>query len=332
MANYGYGEYVPAAVKKARLEKKLERMKKKNADLAPIQVSGRKLATTWWGIAWNTNLERYADYENRIGRGKAYLRSGAVLDLRIDSGKIHALVQGSRAKPYQVEIVIGALRPEAWARVSKACRGNIQSMKDLIEGRFPQALSELFTEKGTGLFPSPREIAFGCSCPDYAGMCKHVAAVLYGVGVRLDEDPTLFFKLRQVDVSELITETLIQATDALLGKSAAKSKRVLVDDDLGDLFGVDIQGDGAAEPIAAPDQPAAPVQASAAPVPAAPVQASTAPVLAAPPAKKRGRPRKTQPAESVVPAKPSTPVQASVAPVPVAPPAKKRGRPRKVIS
>lgn len=301
MANYGYGEYVPAAVKKARLEKKLERMKKKNADLAPIQVSGRKLATTWWGVAWNNNLELYADYENRIGRGKTYLRSGAVLDLRIDPGKIHGLVQGSRAKPYQVEIVIGSLRPEAWARVSQACRGSIQSMKDLVEGKFPQALSELFTEKGTGLFPSPREIAFGCSCPDYAGMCKHVAAVLYGVGVRLDEDPTLFFKLRQVDVSDLITETLNQATDSLLEKSTVKSTRVLVEDDLGDLFGVDFQDDRAAESIVALAQPAATPQ-----------------LPAVPPAKKRGRPRKVQSTESAAPA---APIQASAAPV-----AKKRGR------
>lgn len=283
MADWGYGNYVPAAVKKARLEKKLERMKKKNADLAPIQVSGRKLANTWWGVAWNTNLERYADYENRIGRGKTYLRSGAVLDLRIESGKIHGLVQGSRAKPYQVDIIIGSLRPEAWARVSASCRGSIQSMKDLIEGKFPQALSELFTEKGTGLFPSPREIGFGCSCPDYAGMCKHVAAVLYGVGVRLDEDPTLFFKLRQVDVSDLIIETLTQATDALLEKSVTRSKRILADDDLGDLFGVDFQDVVAAKPV----------------VPAAPVQAPAAPV-----AKKRGRPRKVQSAEPVAPAAP----------------------------
>lgn len=294
MADWGYGNYVPAAVKKARLEKKLERMKKKNADLAPIQVSSRKLANTWWGIAWNTNLERYADYENRIDRGKTYLRSGAVLDLRIESGKVHGLVQGSRAKPYQVDIIIGSLRPEAWSRVSASCRGSIQSMKDLIGGKFPQALSELFTEKGTGLFPSPREIGFGCSCPDYAGMCKHVAAILYGVGVRLDEDPTLFFKLRQVDVSDLITETLTQATDSLLEKSVTRSKRVLADDDLGDLFGVDFQDVVAARSVA----PAA--------------QTTPAQSVAALPAKKRGRPAK---APIAVPVAPAAPTQASVAPV-----------------
>jgi uncharacterized Zn finger protein len=265
MADWGYYKYVPVSTKKARSAKSLERLRKKNPNLAPIQINGRKLARTWWGIAWNTNLERYADYINRIDRGRSYVRNGAVLDLQIKPGKITGLVQGSVSRPYEIEILIQPLKPEAWSTVSQACVGSIQSLNDLVEGKFPKSLSDLFTAKGVGLFPTPREIKFDCSCPDYADLCKHVAAVLYGVGSRLDEDPTLFFDLRQVNINDLISHTLNQTTDLMLEKSRLRSSRTLaVHDNLAGLFGVDFQ---------MPDTAISPVEVQV---------------------KKRGRPRKTQ--------------------------------------
>ena len=282
MTDWGYKEYVPASVKKARMAKSLKRLKKKDPNLAPIQIAGRKLASTWWGIAWNTNLERYADYSNRIERGRSYVRNGAVLDLRIEPGKIMGLVQGSHLRPYRIEISIQPLRPEAWSAVTKACIGSIQSLRDLIEGRFPKVLSDLFTAKGVGLFPTPREIQFSCSCPDYADLCKHVAAILYGVGARLDQDPTLFFVLRKVDISDLINHSLNQATDALLEKSKSRSRRALADDDLSGLFGVDVLKPDLAEP-ARPETQAADADI--------PVKSRTKKSIKAP-VKKRGRPPK----------------------------------------
>jgi len=199
MSSWGYGNsrYKPAAEKKAQAAKNLAKLQKKNPQLAPIIIEGRKIARTWWGIAWNDNLERYADFANRIERGRSYVRQGAVLDLQISPGEINALVQGSRKQPYQVRIVIDPLRPEAMSAVASSCAGNIHSLQELVEGKFPKNMSELFTSDKNGLFPNPREIRFACSCPDWAGLCKHVAAVLYGIGARLDQDPTLFFALRQ---------------------------------------------------------------------------------------------------------------------------------------
>lgn len=308
MANWGYHEYVPAAAKKARAAKSLERLKKTNPNLAPIQISGRKLARTWWGVAWNTNLERYADYSNRIGRGRSYVRNGAVLNLQIEPGKITGLVQGSGSRPYEIKVLIQPLRPDVWTDVSKACAGSIQSLKDLVEGRFPKPLSDLFTAKGAGLFPTPREIRFDCSCPDYADLCKHVAAVLYGVGARLDEDPTLFFVLRQVNMDDLITHALNQTTDSLLEKSRHKSSRTLADDDLSGLFGVDVLMSDVTEPP--------PIQRGR---PAKIPQPAASPAADSPQAqvKKRGRPAKT-PQSVASPAADSSQAQA-----------KKRGRPAK---
>ncbi len=238
--NSYYRQPPSAAAQRAKAARSLEKLKKKNPDLAPVLVSGRKLTQTWWGQAWTDNLSRYADYSNRIGRGRSYVRNGAILDLSIGPGEVSALVQGSRVKPYDVTISIKALRAEAWASLKSACAGQVDSLRDLLEGKFPASLARLFTEPGKGLFPTPTEIRFHCSCPDWASMCKHVCAVLYGVGVRLDEDPTLFFVLRQVSVDELVSQAVQQASAQLVGRSAGKSRRILDSDDLSGLFGLDL--------------------------------------------------------------------------------------------
>lgn len=298
MSSWGNYKYVPASVKKAKAAKSLEKLSKKNPGLRPVTISGRKLAKTWWGIAWNDNLERYADFSSRVERGRTYVRNGAVLDLKIEPGRITGLVQGTRVKPYDVAIAIEPLNPQTIAQIKNACSGNITSLQELVEGKFPASLAEMFTAKGNGLFPTPREIRFNCSCPDWAGMCKHVAALLYGVGARLDEDPTLFFTLRQVNIDDLITLTLIETTVDMLSKSEVKSHRSLEDDDLSALFGIDVAPEGL--PLASPEIVTAGASTS---IPSTPEQVT----------KKRGRPRK----ERVV--QESTPVTI----------VKKRGRPRK---
>lgn len=238
MTDWGNSKYIPVAAKKAKAAASLKRLRSKNQDLEPILISGRKLACTWWGQAWNNNLERYADYSNRIDRGRSYIRQGSVLDLKIAPGEVRALVQGSRRLPYQVTIAIAPLGDSIWQAVVNACAGQIDSLQDLLEGRFPESLVNLFTAHGKGLFPTPKEIHFTCSCPDWASMCKHVAAALYGVGVRLDQAPDLLFTLRQVDMHHLISQTIQQKTDALTNPGIQKSTRILDDHNLAEMFGI----------------------------------------------------------------------------------------------
>ena len=205
--------------------------------LEPVQVQGRNIAKTWWGKAWCDNLERYADYESRLGRGKRYVRNGSVIDLKIQKGKILARVQGSRKTPYKVEIRISPLSEEKCQDILSRCGKKLENLEALLGGNFPDEMKELFQGKG-GLFPEPREISFICSCPDWALMCKHVAAALYGVGARLDENPLLFFELRGIDVGRFIDVALENRVEALLANMDRKSSRVLDDGDIGTLFGV----------------------------------------------------------------------------------------------
>ncbi len=239
--SFFYKPYVSVAQKEAKAAKKLEQLRKKNPDIMPVILKDGSLAKTWWGKAWNRNLERYADYANRIGRGRSYVRHRAVLDLQIGKEKVEALVQGSESNPYSVEIRIEPLKKSVWEKVKEACIGRIDSLSEILEGKFPKALGEIFTAQGAGLFPSPKEIKFSCSCPDWAYMCKHVAAALYGIGARLDEDPLLFFALRNVDVMELIDEAVGDRTRDLLGKAGKKSSRVLENVDLESMFDIDLE-------------------------------------------------------------------------------------------
>ena len=236
-----YSPYVTVAKKKAKAAKKLKQLKKKNPDIKPIVLEGSKIAKTWWGKSWNLNLERYADYSNRIGRGRSYVRHGAVLDLQINSGKVESLVQGTRSKPYSVIIKIKAVNKNTWKHIKAACEGKLDSLQELLAGKFPKALGEIFTIQGKGLFPSPKEIEFSCSCPDWAYMCKHVAATLYGIGARLDEEPDLFFKLRKVKMKDLVSQAVEDKTRKLLKKAKKKTARVIDESDLADVFGIDME-------------------------------------------------------------------------------------------
>ncbi|MBT2285230.1 SWIM zinc finger family protein [Paenibacillus polymyxa] len=236
----GFPEYIPVAEKKRRAAAAAAKLQKKNANVWPVVITGRSVATTWWGKAWCTNLESYADYSNRIDRGRSYVRHGSVLDLQIANNKVAALVQGSSSKPYKVEVTVGSLSDSVWQQIIKGCAGKINSLQELAGGKFPAGLSELFTTKGTGLFPSPQDISFTCSCPDYAVMCKHVAAVLYGIGARFDHDSALFFQLRNVKMDELISASLAAQSQEMIGKSGRRGRRVVDDGDLGSTFGIDL--------------------------------------------------------------------------------------------
>lgn len=241
MSYWKFAPYVSVAEKKARAEKKIRQLKKKNPDLAPVIIEGRSLAKTWWGKSWNTNLERYADYSNRIERGRSYVRHQAVLDLCINTGSVGALVQGSRSKPYAVKIKIKALKKTNWKKITAACADRFDSLQDLLAGRFPKDLSHLFMQKGHGLFPSPKEILFSCSCPDWAYMCKHVAAVLYGIGAQLDQDPSLFFVLRQVNMDDLIAKAVRDTTAKYIQKAEESDHPMIAEADLGSVFGIDME-------------------------------------------------------------------------------------------
>lgn len=235
---WGYSEYKPVAKKKASAAKQLAKLKKKNPAINPVIIEGTKIARTWWGMAWNKNLESYADYDNRIQRGRSYVRNGFVLDLSIETGRVTALVQGSGRSPYEIEITIAPLSKEKWRHITERCSHSIASMEELAAGKFPKALDTLFTQKGDGLFPSPKELKFDCTCPDWAEMCKHVAAALYGVGARLDNDPTLFFTLRDIPFEELLKKSVEAKMNSMLKNSDNKSARVMDDADIEGLFGI----------------------------------------------------------------------------------------------
>ena len=230
----GWPRYVPVAERRAKARKQAEKLRKKGQTLAPVVIAGRTIAATFWGKAWCENLEQYGDYENRIPRGRAYVRNGSVVDLKIGTARVNALGSGSHL--YSVEIEIRPLKTEVWKGVKGACMGRIGSLLELLQGKLSREVMEIVTRPRTGLFPEPAEISFRCSCPDWASMCKHVAAVLYGVGARLDREPELLFSLRDVDHRELIAAP--GAAD--LAASPATREKIIAAEDLAGIFGIEI--------------------------------------------------------------------------------------------
>lgn len=235
MSWYEFIPYVPVAERKKKAAKQVEKLKKKGKECYPIVIEGRTIANTFWGKAWCNHLESYSDYENRLPRGRTYVRNGAVIDLKIGKGEITALVSGSSI--YKVKIAITQAKASKWNKIVKECAGKIDSLIELLQGKFSKAVMQIITSPEKGLFPHSNEIELNCSCPDWADMCKHVAAVLYGVGVRLDAKPEELFILRQVDHVELLSKA---GNASFTQSSTDQSDKILDGSDLSSLFGIDI--------------------------------------------------------------------------------------------
>jgi uncharacterized Zn finger protein len=245
MSWYGsWRPYVPVWKRRANAARFAEKLaKKEGRTLAPVKIEGRKFATSFWGQAWCENLEQYSDFENRLPRGRTYVRNGSVIDLQIERGKVRAVVSGSEI--YRVTIAIATLAQASWKRIKRDCSQSIDSLMDLLQGRFDRGIMQRLSQREGGLFPQPQEIEMGCSCPDWAGMCKHVAATLYGVGSRLDADPELLFTLRDVDHLELISQAV--TAENLDQTLAVQSDAALAASDLGEMFGIDLATNGVTE-------------------------------------------------------------------------------------
>ena len=243
--------YVPIAERRRKAKLAMERLRKRGHSVSPVQIEGRAIANTFWGKAWCDNLERYRDYEHRIERGRTYVRNGSVVDLQIAPCEVTATVSGSRL--YNVKIKIADVPARQWASICADCAGGIDSVIELLQGRFAKGVMERICRQGDGLFPTPAEIRFACTCPDHASMCKHVAAVLYGVGARLDLQPELLFRLRAVDESDLIAH--IDSTIPM-AITAPSSGELLETDDLSALFGLELAGGDIPSEAASPKRAA----------------------------------------------------------------------------
>lgn len=235
-----FGEYVSVAQRQAKAKKQIAALRKKGLTVEPVEVPARAITSTFWGKSWCRHLESFSDYSNRLPRGRSYVRHGAVCHLVVEAGQIFGLVNGSAL--YQVEITVSGLPAATWGAVKGKCTGQISSMLELLAGKLSKSVMEVVCNREEGLFPKPREIKLSCSCPDGARMCKHVAAVLYGVGNRLDSSPELLFLLRGVDPVELLANPV----------TVDVGENDLDGSDLASLFGIEMDFEGdvpMAEPL-----------------------------------------------------------------------------------
>ncbi len=247
---YQFREYVPVAARRARAQKEMDKLRKQGQQVQPVCIAGRTIAASFWGKGWCGHLESFSDYENRLPRGRTYVRNGSVCHLAVQPGKIEAFVSGTEL--YRVGITVQPLDSGKWERIVQRCAGQIASLIELLQGKLSSEVMRIVTEQNEGLFPLPREIRLACSCPDSAVMCKHVAAVLYGVGSRLDTDPGLLFLLRGVDPQALIAAGISLPDGQPCGDNA------LSDDSLSDIFGIEFADTTALTPASAPASSAPP--------------------------------------------------------------------------
>jgi uncharacterized Zn finger protein len=290
MSYYGWKPYVSVAERRKKAEKAAAKATKGGASLSPVAPYRGAIAKTFWGKAWCDNLERYSDYANRLPRGRTYVRNGSVIDLRVGAGEVKAQVMGSSL--YQVLVTIATVSEKQWRAVGADCASSINSLVELLQGKLSKAVMERICMPGTGLFPAPKEIKFTCSCPDSAAMCKHVAAVFYGVGARLDAQPELLFNLRRVDARDLVAQAGTGLSKT--GKAPARSK-ILDDSLMADVFGIEVDE---IPPPRHPQKPEKPVLKKSAPKKV--VKSAVATVAKpAPPKKARAAAKPPAPAKSL---------------------------------
>ena len=233
--DFDWKPYVPVAKRRERAARLAAILTREGESLSPVTAARGSIAKTYWGKAWCQNLERYSDYASRLPRGRTYLRNGSVIDLKIEAGEVVARVMGSSL--YRIVVKISAVPTVHWQSLSRDCAQSIDSWVELLEGKLSTAVMERIARPGAGLFPSPREITFSCSCPDAAAMCKHVAATLYGIGARLDAEPELLFRLRRVDSKQLVARV---GEGGVPIQQRPAGSRILDSSKLADVFGLDL--------------------------------------------------------------------------------------------
>jgi uncharacterized Zn finger protein len=258
----GWRPYVSVAQRQAKAVREMDKRRKKGLPVLPVVLDGRAIARSFWGKAWCDHFDEFADFANRLPRGQRYVRNGSVCHLGIARGKIDAIVSGSEL--YDIHVHIDPLPAAKWAAIKQRCAGQIGSMLELLRGKFSDQVMAVVTDPATGLFPLPGEIKMDCSCPDWADLCKHLAAVLYGVGARLDQQPELLFTLRGVDSQELLAvEARLASDDGHAGEGKTLPAAALAD-----VFGIELAETDTAQPPA-PAPPARDAIPAAPPVPSA---------------------------------------------------------------
>jgi len=239
MAYYGWRPYVSVAQRRRQAVVEMQRLRKQGVDIQPVEIEGRKIAKTFWGQAWCDHMDAQGDLANRLPRGRRYARNGSVCHLAIERGRVEAYVAGSEV--YNVSIRIDLLPQAKWDRLKRKCVGQIGSLLELLGGRISDSVMQVVTDPEQGLFPLPGEIELDCDCPDFATMCKHAAAVLYGVGARLDHRPERLFELRGVNHDEMVSAA---AEDAAAQATGQESRRRRVETgELSDVFGIELESE-----------------------------------------------------------------------------------------
>ena len=209
----------------------MEKLRKQGVKVQPVEIAGRTIAKSFWGKGWCDHLESFSDYSNRLPRGRTYAQKRSVYHLEVKPGLVEARVVGSSL--YKVKVSVKPLSEARWETVKEQCSGKVDSLLALLKGELSERVMTVVSHRTEGLFPQPKEITLACDCPDGARMCKHVAAVLYGVGHRLDTQPDLLFVLRQVDPQELLPTRLDMASET----------ETLPDDSLENIFGLELDFD-----------------------------------------------------------------------------------------
>ncbi len=198
-----YPSYVPVDEQRARTVSEIQGLRARGVRVQPIELRGRTIARNFWGRRWCEHLESFSEYAARLAHGRAYVRNGSICHLAIEPGAVDAMVVGSAL--YHVSIRIRQIEGSAWTAIKRVCAGRVGSVLELHRGLLPGNVAAAVTDRDAGVFPQPGEIVPSCECGDRATMCKHAAAVLSGVGSRLDDSPELLFLLRGVDEAELIS-------------------------------------------------------------------------------------------------------------------------------
>jgi uncharacterized Zn finger protein len=142
--NDRWAPYVSVAQRRANAAREVSKLSKKGQNLRPIHIESRAIATSFWGLAWCKNLEIYADWANRMPRGRAYARNGSIVDLQIESGKITALVSGSSL--YKIKISIDPLNNTRWQAIRSDCARQVSSLLDLMRGKLPDVVLARLTQ------------------------------------------------------------------------------------------------------------------------------------------------------------------------------------------
>ena len=162
------------------------------------------IGKSWHAVALRDAAERLLGV-GRAGGGKADARAGRVQWLDVSAGIARGDVLGADGELYRARVDLPAFSMDDRTEFLRLARARPELPARLAGGEYPEEFEKELAASDLSLLPrGASELSHDCSCLDWPGPCRHVAALVYVLVEAVDDKPVHLLTLRGLTLEDLV--------------------------------------------------------------------------------------------------------------------------------